>query len=413
MILGGGFGGLRTALSLSRHVRPDECRITLVDRRDEHVNPAILYEVATAFHAAEREAVGKVLHETAAVPLTRVLDGSGVVFLERAVDLLDPVKREVRFTNGETLAADFLVIALGSQAATYGTPGVETNTFSIRTLPEALELRQHLVRQFFRYRIASRQRQRRAFRVVVVGGGLSGVELAAELVMFLRKLARLHHVDERLPEVSILEASEEILREFPPRLRARGRERLKALGVTVLLRHAASQVGAEYLTCRGDTVIPADTVVWLAGQRPHEVLLRSGLPVHPRGGVFVGRTLEVRGHPQVFGVGDCVYAQDPETGRTAPDVAPAAIRQGAVVAENIRRRLHGRAPISYLDQPRPLLATVGGKYALVHFPPFQFAGRFGWLLKELVALKYLLSILPNDVAFRLWLRTVRVSVRND
>lgn len=413
MILGGGFGGLRVALSLSRRAGPDTLQVTLVDRHDAHVNHAILYEVATAFHPSEREAIGTILRDTASVPLTRVLDGSGVVFLERTVDTIDPKKREVHFTNGEILSTDFLVIALGAQRADFGIPGIETNAFTIRTLPEAIELRHHIVRQFFRYRLASRQRQRRAFRIVIVGGGTSGVELAAELVFFLRKLAHVHHVDEQVPQVVLTEASDVILREFPSSLRARGIARLKALGVEILLRHCAEHVGPEYLACEGEFVVPTDTVVWLAGQRAHDVLIRSGLPLHPRGGVYVGRTLEVQGTTNVFGVGDCVYAQDPDTGLVVPDVAWAAIQQGTVVAENILRRLGDRALISYIDRPRPLLATVGGKYALVSLSPFTMAGKFGWFLKELVDLRYLMSILPNDVALRLWLHSVRVSIAND
>lgn len=413
VILGGGFGGLRVALTLARRARRGECTITLVDRDDTHVYKAVLYEVATAFNPYEREAVGTVLRETASVPLTRILEGSDVVFLERTVDRIDPGSLEVHFTNGESLVAETLVLALGSHAATFGIPGVEANAFSIRTLPEAMELRHHLVRQFLKYRAASRKRQERAFRVVIVGGGASGVELAGELVFFFRKLARLHGVDRDLPRVVLLEASDVLLREFPEYLRVRALARLRALGVEVRVRHAACEVGSEYLACTGEISIPADTIVWLAGNRAHEVLGRSGLPVHPRGGVSVEWTLQVPRYPEIFAVGDCVYAHDPATGRIVPDVAYAAIRQGGVVAENILRRIRGRPLISFIDRPRPILATIGGKFAVVSLPPFQFAGWIGWLLKVLFDLHYLFSILPNDVAFRRWFRSVRVRVAND
>ncbi|TSC72717.1 MAG: NADH dehydrogenase [Parcubacteria group bacterium Gr01-1014_38] len=413
VILGGGLAGVRIALWLSRHQAPEECIVTLVDRASEHVYPPVLYEVATAFNPFEREAVGKVLHETAAVPFSRIFDGSRVVFLQRSVERIVSATRTVHFTNGETLPAEILVFALGSQLAIFGVPGVDTNAFSIKTLPEAAELRHHLVRQFLRYRSASRNRQERAFCVAVVGGGSAGVELAAEFAVFLRRLAWLHRVDPDVCRVFLFEAGDTILRECPPQLRERGLARLRTLGVQLLPRESVCAVGPDHLSCSGGMFLQTDTIVWLAGIRTHDVLLRSGLPVHARGGLYADHTLAVRGFPDIFAAGDCVYAADPQTGRIVPDVAYAAVQQGAVVAQNILRKLRGQPLISYIDHPRPTYTTVGGKFALVHLPPWQFAGRVGWTVKQLADLRYLFSVLPNDVAFRAWGKSVRVRVAND
>lgn len=413
VILGGGFAGLRAALWLARRVREAECTITLIDREDAHVNPTWLYEVATAFNPYEKEALGVVLHESASVPFAQIVAGTGVVFLRRTVDRIDPRTRTVVFTDGASLRADILVVALGSQLATFGVAGVSTNAFSLKSIHEAVELRHHIVRLFHQHRSATRARQDRAYRVAVVGGGSAGVELAAELIFFLRKLARLHGVDERLPKVMLFEASDTVLREYPPALRARGVARLKALGVQLRTRHEVCSVGADHLACPGDVIIPTETVVWLAGIKTNDLLVRSGFPFHPRGGVHVEPTLAVREHQGIFAAGDCVYAVDPRTGSIAPDVAYAALQQGMVVARNVLRRLRGQPLTTYVDRPRPTLATVGGKYALVNLPPFQFAGRVGWTIKQLVDLQYLCSLLPNDVALRSWLRSVRVRVAND
>ncbi len=413
VILGGGFAGLRVALQLARHARSHECQVTLVDRETAHVNPQWLYEVATAFNPFEQEAVGDVLHASASVPFARILHGSGVAFIQRTVEHVDLSARLVRYTSGETQQADLLVLALGCQLATFRVPGVDTHAFSIKTIHEAIALRAHLVRQFLRYRSASRARQEAALRVVVVGGGSAGVELAAELVFFLRRLARLHGVDESTPRVVLVEATETILREYPERLRRIGLKRLADLGVEIRSRHAACAVGADHVVCSNDFRLQTETVVWLAGIRTHDVLLRLGVPVHAREGVVVEPTLELRGFRGVFAAGDCVYAHDPESGRTVPDVAYAAIQQGTVVAENILRRLRGHPLGSFVDRPRPTYATVGGKFALVSVPPWQLTGVVGWWLKQAVDLKYLFSILPNDLAVRLWHRNVRVRVAND
>ena len=96
-----------------------------------------------------------------------------------------------------------------------------------------------------------------------------------------------------------------------------------------------------------------------------------------------------------------------------PDVAYAAVQQGAVVAQNVLRKLRGQLPISYIDAPRPAFTTVGGKFALVHLASWQFAGRLGWFVKQLADLRYLCSVLPNDIALRVWWKSVRVRVAND
>lgn len=413
VILGGGFAGLRAALALARHARARTCAVTLVDREEAHVNPVWLYEVATAFNPFEEEAVGQVLHESASVPFRLILEGSGVVFVRRSVADVIPATGTVRFTAGETLTADILVLALGSQVATFGVPGVEEHAFSVKTIHEAAELRYHLIRQFHRYRWATRARQQRAFRVAVVGGGLTGVELAGELAPFLRRLADLHGVERNIPRIVLFERADAVLGEFPPALRARGVARLRALGVEIRLREGVCAVGPDYLRCENSLFVQADTVVWMPGVRAHDVILRMGVEIHPRGGVVVEPTLAVKGFRNIFAAGDCVYAVDPVTKRLAPDVAHAAIEQGSVVAENVVRRLSDRPLVSYADRRRPIVATVGGKYALVHWPPFQCAGWIGWVLKQLVDLRYLFSILPNDLALRAWLRGVRVRVAND
>lgn len=413
VILGGGFAGLRTALWLARRSRPEECTVALVDRESAHVNPQWLYEVATAFNPFEREAVGAVLHASASVPFERIFRGSGIVFLQRTVEHVDVATRTVRCMNSDTLTADILVLALGSQLATFNVPGIDAHAFSIKTVHEAIELRHHLVGQFLRCRSASRQRQERAFRVVVVGGGSAGVELAAELVLFLKRLARLHKVDPELPRVLLFEESDVILREYPSSLRAKAVARLARLGVEVHRRESVCAVGPEHLGCRGGLVVRSDTVVWLAGIRTHDVFLRLGVPVHPRGGVEVKRTLELKEAKDVFAAGDCVYAVDAGTGKIVPDVAYAALQQGTVVAQNILRRLRAQNLISYVDRPRPTYATVGGKFALVHVPPLRLTGRLGWWVKQFADLRYLFSLLPNDIAVRIWARNVRVRVAND
>ncbi len=413
LIIGGGFAGVRAAHILGKHRRKLHLQVSLLDREEYHVNTPILYEVASAFVPWEREGVGRVMREASGVPFLNVLDGTGVNFIHGTVDHIDPPTRRVVLGDSRAHTPDVLLLSLGAQTNTFGIPGVETHAFGVKTFHEAAEVRHHLASLFLRYRTSTQKRQERAFTVLVAGGGSAGVETASELSLFLRKLTSLHRVDPKIPRVVLCEAGNVILREYPPALQRSGRERLRALGVEIKTGWCIGAVYADRVEFTNEQVISTDTLVWLCGIRAHDVLLRSGFSVHPRGGVLVEPTLEVHGCRDIFAAGDCVCVSDPKTGQTVPDVAWAAIQQGTLAAQNIVRRIRGRPLASYLSHPRPTLATVGGKYALVHLPPFQFAGWVGWVVKQLVDLFYLIRILPNGLAFRSWLASVRVRVAND
>jgi NADH:quinone reductase (non-electrogenic) len=386
--------------------------ITLIDQEAYHFTPPVFYEIASAFVKRERESVGRILKDTAGVPFREIFDGTGILFVQGRIERIDAPARTVMLDNRQELTADMVLIALGAQTHTFNVPGV-TQAFGVKQFHEAAELRHHLVSLFLRHRSSSRTVQQRAFMVVVVGGGSAGVETAAEIALFLRKLSALHGVDPAIPRVVLYEAGETILREYPLPLRRAGLARLKALGVDVHTKAAVTCVRPGVCELAGEELMNTDTVVWLAGIRVHDVLLRSGLPVHPRGGLIVDSTLEVHGHRDIFAAGDCVYVADPATGQTVPDVVWGALQQGTIAAENILRRLRNEPLVSYLPHPRPTFATVGGKYALVHLPPFQFAGLFGWILKQCADLFYLFHILPNGLALRSWWRSMRVRVAND
>lgn len=413
LILGGGFAGIRAAHLLGKQREALGLSITLIDRESCHTNTPILYEIASAFVPWEKEGVGQVMHEVAGVPFREVLDGTGATFFQGNVERIRPDTRTVYLSDGQEHTPDILLCALGVQTHTFGIPGATTNAFGVKTIHEAAELRHHIVSQFLRHRSAARRIQERAFTVVVAGGGSSGVETAAEMVFFLRKLAKLHRVSRDLPRVVLYEAGDMILREYPVSLREKGIARLKKIGVDIHTKCAITVVQHDHVELASGEQVPTNTLVWVGGTRAHDVFLRSGLPLHPRGGLIVDETLEVHGCKNIFAAGDTVYMTDPATGSIVPDVAWAAIQQGNVAACNIIRRVTGEPLVSYRFHARPTLATVGGKYALANIPPLQIAGRTGWFLKQLVDLFYLMSILPNGFAFRSWWKSVRVRVAND
>jgi len=410
-ILGGGFAGIRIAHLLSDSGK--DLEINLIDRHLYHVNAPVLYEIANAFVPWEREAVGRVLMDAATAPYNKIFDGTSVNFLQGVVSGIEPKTGKFYLTDGHSETPDFMVIALGSQAQTNDAPGANNHAFTIRGLDDAVALRKHIISLFMRYRVASLMAQQKAFTFVIAGGGPTGVEYTAELALFVKKLCRLHHVDREIPKIILCEETDYILHTCPGMLRKIGHDRLRELGIQMRAHTRITAVHADSVEIAGGVVIPTLTTVWLAGTRVNDVLLRSNFSINTTGGLITDKNLVVSGCTNIFAAGDCTYFVDPITGKVAPDVAWAALEQAEVVANNILRRLEEKPLISYFSDHRPLLIAIGGKFALARLGPFQFSGFWAWFVKQVVDLRYLWSILPNTMAVRYWVKSLRVRISND
>ncbi|MDO8512660.1 MAG: NAD(P)/FAD-dependent oxidoreductase [bacterium] len=410
-ILGGGFAGIRIAHLLSDAGK--DLEINLIDRHPYHINAPILYEVANAFVPWEMEAVGRVLTDASTAPYDKIFDGTSVNFMQGIVSSIDPKTRQFYLADGRTETPDFMVISLGSQSQTSDAPGANNYAFTLRTLDDAVALRKHIVSLFLRYRTASLMAQQKAFTFVVAGGGPTGVEYAAELSLFIKKLCRLHRVDHEIPKIILCEETDYVLHTCPGILRQRGHARLRELGVQMRAHTKVTAVHQDSVEIADGVMFPTLTTIWLAGTRVNDVLLRSNFPMNTTGGLITDKNLLVSGSTNIFAAGDCTYFIDPITGKVAPDVAWAALQQAEIVAKNIIRHLDGQPLISYFSEHRPLLIAVGGKFALARLGPFQFSGFLAWVVKQLADLRYLWSILPNTMAVRYWLKSLRVKISND
>lgn len=387
--------------------------IFLIDRNPYHVYAPVLFEIANAYVPWEKEAVGKVLTTASTAPYKYIFDGTGVNYFQATISHLDAKNRVAVMTDGEKMTADYLVLTLGSHSHIGSVQGAREHAFFLKDLNQAIELRSHVISLFLQYRSSASQDKQKYFTFVISGGGCTGIEYAAELALFLQKLCRLHRVDGRRLRIILFEKNDRILRGYSEELGRKAHERLKKLGVEVRLRTEIVRIAAEEVELGSGEIIPACTTVCFSGVRAHDLLLRSDYPVHVRGGLYVNPNMEVWNHPNVFAAGDCVYAEDPVTKMVAPDVAWAGLQQAKVVAENIARRIDQAPLISYYCVERPLLLAVGGKFAIARIPPYVFSGIFAWFIKQFTELMYLWAILPNFMAVKYWLKSLRVKVVND
>ncbi len=387
VIIGAGFGGLWAARALAH--RP--FNVTLIDRNNYHTFLPLLYQVA----AAELEP------EQIVYPVRSILRPMpNVDFLMAEVSRIDFEERVVE-TNAGPVSYDYLIVAAGSTTNFFGVPGAE-HAYPLKTLDEAIRLRNHILCCFERaVSLPDPQQRRKMLSFAIVGGGPTGVEFAGALAELLRGPLRKDYskLGLRDSKVILLEAAGGLLGGLPKRLAVYALERLRRMGVDVRLNAAVSRIENDAVHLKDGTVVPAETVVWTAGVRGERSAAGWGLPVDRSGRVRVEPTLQLSGRPEVYAVGD--LARFEQDGRPLPMVAPVATQQATTAARNIRRQSSGQPLMPFRFRDPGMMATIGRNAAVAHFAGLAIIGFPAWLawlgvhLVKLIGFRNRLMVLTN------------------
>ena len=383
VILGGGFGGMRTAESLEEQFRTDpSVSITLVSDTNALLFTPMLAEVA-----------GSSLEPShISTPLRSSLHRTE--FIRGRVAEIDLEQRRVMLGADQgtgprrEILYDHLVLALGSVSNYLGMANIERFAFGFKTLLDAIRIRNHVIEMFERADRESDSSHRQALLTfVIAGGGFAGVELAGALNDFVHGiLADYPNLHSEELHIVLVHAGERILPELSESLARYAQEKMEARGVRFRLdtRLRDAQPGVVVLS---DGEICAMTLVWTAGTTPNPLL--KSLPVNKdkRGAVIVDDTLAVSGHKRLWALGDCAAVSDGKTGKPCPPTAQFAIRQAEVLAKNVHAQLYGRRTETFHFDSLGALCVVGHQTACAELTvPFartrsmRFSGLLAWLL---------------------------------
>jgi NADH dehydrogenase len=384
LILGGGFGGLYTALELERALAGDSSvRITLVNRENFFLFTPMLHEIAASD-----------LDFTHIVnPIRRLLNK--VEFFHGEVHSIDLQCRRVRVFHGperhlHEIDFDYLVIALGSTTNYYGISGLEDKAVAMKSLGDAVHLRNQLIDLLeeadFECAVGSRNE---LLTVVVAGGGFSGVETVAAVNDFLRGALRSYpHLAGDLIRVVLVHPGEVVLPELGPALGLYAQEKLRRRGVEVRVKTKVERISERGVELDDGTTIEAKTVVWTAGTSPSQVL--KDLPcATEHGRLVVNPFLEVPGFERVWALGDCSFALDSRTGKPYPPTAQHAMRQGKLVAKNIVATVRGGKKKTFEFATIGLLAAIGRRTGVANILGVNFSGFVAWFLWRTIYLSKL------------------------
>lgn len=418
VILGAGFGGLRAATQIARKLEAlrilPRYEVILVDRNEHHTYTPLLYEVATT---SKQTANITDLHAVATHPIHSLIARFPVTFIQKEVMSLDALNGTVVFSGRERIRSDYLVVALGAETNFFDIPGVEKRALTLKTFRDAVLIRDA---------VSNRAMEgAKAIRIVIGGGGSTGVELAAECKAWCGELEK--DFPQCRLSVTIIEGAPSILPGFDSRVVDVVRNRLRLLGIAFLEGEKVARADAKNVFLVSGRGISYDILIWAGGVKAASVLGRMPLQKESRGRIEVTggmeclpQTATLKLHAKIYGLGDAICFYDPVTRKSIPGVARAAIAQADVASHNIIEEIKSSESPTYSAQlktyyPRtyPYIIPVGGKYAVAKIGPFVISGFLGWVLKGLVEFNYLISIMTLRAAFRTWRKGLKIFIQND
>ncbi len=371
-ILGGGFGGLYTALRLHQLAweHGNKPQITLIDRQPNFLFTPLLYELVT----------GELQTWEIAPAYEELLKGTDIRFIRGSVERVDRSNKSIILDDETAVGYDRLVLALGCETPSENVAGVKEHAIAFRNLQDAhqLDAKLRLLEESSSDRI----------RIAIVGAGYSGVELACKLADRLKERGR----------IRLIQSRDTILPDAPEFNRNAALKALEQRGIWVDLETTISEVTADSigLIYKGQTdLIPVEVVMWTVGNQVSPAINGFDLPLDEHGKISVTELLQVKDNPDIFALGDAAAIVDAEA-KSTPTTAQAAFQQADFVAWNIWSSLTDRPLLPFKYTELGEMMTLGSDNAVLSGLGIQFDGPLAYLTRRLVYL-YRLPTLEHQL----------------
>ena len=383
LILGGGFAGLYAAMQLEKTLaREPNVEVTLVNRENFFLFTPMLHEVA----ASDLDLT------TIVNPARKML--KRVNFFAGNIERIDLPRKHVVVSHGfdhhhHTLEYELLVIGLGSITNFYGLPGLEERALTMKSLGDAMTLRNHLIAHLEEADSECCSVKHPLLTFVVAGGGFAGVETVAGLNDFVREaLPSYPHLTERMLRIVLVHPGPVILPELGEKLGAYAQKKLAERGVEIRVDTKVEGVSERGVKLSDGTMIETNTLVRTAGTSPNP-LVQELKCKRERGRLVVNEYMEVADWPGVWALGDCAAVPDRSTGKPCPPTAQHALRQGRVLAHNIEAAVRGGRKKPFVFSTIGQLAAIGKRTGVANILGVNFSGFVAWWLWRTIYLSKL------------------------
>ncbi|MEZ0484795.1 NAD(P)/FAD-dependent oxidoreductase [Fibrella aquatica] len=393
VIIGGGFGGI----NLAKGLKNKGFQIVMFDKQNYHGFWPLLYQVATA--GLEPDAIAE--------PLRKLFDEKYDDFHFRLVRVtgVNPATKIVSTLIGD-LKYDHLVIASGSKSNYFGNDQIKNNSFPLKTIPDALNLRSQLLQSFEQASIIKDPETRQSLlNFVIVGGGPTGVELAGSLAEMRKHVLPNDYpgLDFSKMNIYLVEGLDRVLPPMSPESAAKTQTYLDELGVVTKVKTLVDSYDGQVVTFKSGEQIPAQTLIWAAGVAGATI---DGMPAESveRGRYLVDEYSRVKGADGIYAIGDIANMKSEKWPNGHPGVAQPAIQQGAHLAMNLTLMLRNGEirPFDYFDKGS--LAIIGRNRAVADLSKsLHLSGFIAWMAWLFVHIWYLVGFRSKLVVLSNWI----------
>ncbi|MCF2598425.1 NAD(P)/FAD-dependent oxidoreductase [Phocaeicola barnesiae] len=382
VIVGGGFGGLKLANELHK----SGFQIILIDKNNYHQFPPLIYQVASS--GLEPSSIS--------FPFRKLFNGYKDIHFRMAEARQVYPEKHILQTSIGKIDYDYLILAAGTTSNFFGNRRIETEAMPMKTLSEAMGLRNALLSNLERsITCATDQERRELLNIVIVGGGATGVEIAGAIAEMKRYV-----IPKDYPEMApsnlhifLIEAGNRLLAGMSTEASAKSEKFLRNMGVNIYLNKKVTDYQDHKVILEDGMEIPTRSFIWVSGVRANAI---GNLPeeVIGRGGrIRVDAYNQVTGVEDIFCIGDqCLMTEDKNYPNGHPQLAQVAIQQGRLLAKNLKRLNQGKAMRPFRYKNLGTMATVGRNKAVAEFKTVKTQGWLAWILWLVVHLRSILGV---------------------
>lgn len=409
IIVGGGFAGLQLAKNLANN---GNYEVTLVDKNNYHFFPPLLYQVSTAFIEASN----------ISYPFRRMFQGKGnLKFYLGSLIKINMKSNNIETSNG-TVSYDYLVLSLGTETNYFGMKNVEQKALPMKTIDDALNLRNHILLKLEKaVRSSDLREKEKLANIVISGGGPTGVEIAGMLAEMGRNIVSKDYPEAKggVGKIYLIDAGQTLLSPMSKKSQNEAYKVLKELGVQIILNTPVKDyINDKVVLANGETINTA-TLIWASG------VIAKEAPGLPKESITRGRRIlvdeynKVNGTTNIFALGDqCFQPTDKDFPNGHPQLAQVAIQQGKLLARNLTNIAEGKPLKPFVYNNKGSMAIIAKFRAVVDLPKGFFKGFFAWLVwlfihiipiagfrnKAKLAFNWFWSFITNDPTLRLIIR---------
>lgn len=381
VIVGGGFGGVKTALELAN--KPG-FQVQLISTHMNFEYHGALYRSATGHSPME-----------VVIPLKTIFKrAKNVELILDTIAAINPKRKVLRSETGDEYAYDTIVLAMGNDVNYFGIVGMDAHSFAMTTIPQTIELRAKLIELF--------KQPGSTPTIAIVGAGPTGVELAGEVQEFARRISHKYRTRLSRPHVVLIEGGDRVLPMLDPILSGKAYKRLQKLGVQLRLSTKVNSCEPGKV-CISDGEVEADAIVWTAGSKAVGFYEQ-----HPRvfklekGKVIVDEQMRAQGHDDIYVIGDNAYTK-------FSGMAQTALHDAKFVARNLLRIQKGTPPVAYRNWHPLYVVPIGENWAILQTAKNRISGYRGWLVRRRADRWIFRNFLPYKAAIQQWRRGNKIA----